>query len=333
MGFLFQAESLNKLFDRLGEAYRIFAPAVFSGGSPFSDADMVRYGTVTSIEQVVFDRKSQYSFKEALMPITQSLFFFTEDEMKEADPPRKGTVVFARHCDLHALKRLDDLYLRNGPPDPYYQRMRERTRFVLLGCAAPFEGCFCGVMGTNRSEDYDAALEPVDGGYAVDCKAPDWAGLFASFGPETREVIPSFTEVSNADVRLPGERFSQDPITLPLWDEYDGRCISCGRCTFACPTCTCYTMQDLFYSDNGRVGERRRVWASCMVDGFTDVAGGGAYRQKNSQRMRFKTLHKIVDHKKRFGRYMCVGCGRCDGVCPEYISFARAISALEEAVR
>ena len=28
------------------------------------------------------------------------------------------------------------------------------------------------------------------------------------------------------------------------------------------------------YSENGRAGERRRVWASCMVDGFTDVAGG-----------------------------------------------------------
>ena len=71
----------------------------------------------------------------------------------------------------------------------------------------------------------------------------------------------------------------------------------CGRNTIAaastvrrhdcfCPTCTCFTMQDLFYSENGKVGERRRIWASCMVDGFTDVAGGGSYRKKNGERIR-----------------------------------------------
>ena len=57
-------------------------------------------------------------------------------------------------------------------------------------------------------------------------------------------------------------------------------------------------MQDIFYRDNGKAGERRRVQASCMVDGFTDVAGGGSYRQKIGDRMRFKTLHKVYDYKK-----------------------------------
>ena len=66
-----------------------------------------------------------------------------------------------------------------------------------------------------------------------------------------------------------------------------------------------------------------------MVDGFTDVAGGGCYRQKNGQRMRFKALHKVLDYKQRFGYHMCVGCGRCDDVCPEYISFSHIINKLD----
>ena len=111
----------------------------------------------------------------------------------------------------------------------------------------------------------------------------------------------------------------------PLWDEYTVRCINCGRCNFVCPTCTCYTMQDVYYTDNGKVGERRRVGASCMVDGYTNVAGGGQYRRTNGERMRFKVLHKIVDFRKRFGYDMCVGCGRCDDVCPEYISYTNII--------
>ncbi len=48
--------------------------------------------------------------------------------------------------------------------------------------------------------------------------------------------------------------------------------------------------------------------------------------------MRFKTLHKVFDYRARFGENMCVGCGRCDDVCPEYISFSRIINRLGEAM-
>ncbi|MCC8177608.1 MAG: 4Fe-4S dicluster domain-containing protein [Cloacibacillus sp.] len=73
--------------------------------------------------------------------------------------------------------------------------------------------------------------------------------------------------------------------------------------------------------------------ASCMADGFTDVAGGGSYRKKSGERMRFKTLHKIYDFKERFGYQMCVGCERCDDACPEYISFSHCINRLAEAIK
>ena len=79
----------------------------------------------------------------------------------------------------------------------------------------------------------------------------------------------------------------------------------------------CFTVQDVFYTDNGKVGERRRVNASCMVDGYTDVAGGLQFRKKNGERMRFKVLHKVYDFRKSFGYDMCVGCGHCDTVCPD----------------
>ena len=49
--------------------------------------------------------------------------------------------------------------------------------------------------------------------------------------------------------------------------------------------------------------------------------------------MRFKVLHKISDFKKRFGYQMCVGCGRCDDICPEYISFSNIINKVNDAVK
>ena len=47
--------------------------------------------------------------------------------------------------------------------------------------------------------------------------------------------------------------------------------------------------------------------------------------------MRVKVLHKIVDYRKRFGYDMCVGCGRCDDVCPEYISYTNIIGKVFDA--
>ena len=75
---------------------------------------------------------------------------------------------------------------------------------------------------------------------------------------------------------MPENIDSNEMIGNSIWDEYDTRCIGCGRCNFVCPTCSCFTMQDIFYKENENVGERRRVWASCQVDGYTDIAGGNS---------------------------------------------------------
>ena len=48
--------------------------------------------------------------------------------------------------------------------------------------------------------------------------------------------------------------------------------------------------------------------------------------------MRFKVMHKIHDFNKRFGYHMCVGCGRCDDACPQYISFSECIDKINNIV-
>lgn len=337
MGYILSKDGLNKILSTLSKEYLIFAPKIFENGNKFSDLPLVRYGAVNTIDEIVFDAKSSNSFKEAFLPITQTLFFFTEDEVKEAGnhlAAQKGAVVFLRSCDIHALKRLDEIYLHNGEADYYYKRVRENIRFILLPCKESFDSCFCVDMKSNKTESYDASIEiDSENNFRIDCKNAGWDWLFKDIAQKTLPVTPSFVTETKTTVSVPEQLSAAQVTALGFWAEYDGRCINCGRCTFSCPTCTCYTMQDLFYSDNGRAGERRRVWASCMVDGFTDVAGGSSYRKKNGERMRFKTSHKILDFKQRFGYTMCVGCGRCDDICPEYISFSRIINRLSGEVK
>lgn len=331
MGYRLTRDDFAQVIRRLSGQYRIYAPVLKKGAGRFTDTDVVRYDFVTDADEIELTKKSDYAFKEFLTPLSETLFYFTESKVTEAELPDTPVLIFLRSCDMHAIKRLDQVYLQNGSmPDWFYNRRRELVKFVLIGCSHSYENCFCVSMGSNIAPDgYVFSVDVSDGG--VLCDVPD-AAFDSFFAAGTQqEVVPSHVTENETKVTVP-ENIPLSIFKDPLWDEYTTRCIGCGRCNFVCPTCTCYTMQDVYYTDNGRVGERRRVGASCMVDGFTNVAGGGQYRKTQGERMRFKVLHKISDHKKRFGVNMCVGCGRCDDVCPEYISYSNIINKVNDAV-
>lgn len=330
MGYKLNKKAINDIFQDLSKEYVIYAPKLFEGEGSFSDTDRVRYGEIKTIDEIVFDKKAEYSHKEVLIPISETLFFFTEDSIKEADGRKKGAIVFLRSCDLHAVKRTDDIYLKNGQEDYYYKRIRENTKFILIGCENSFDNCFCVSMGTNTTDEYNAYLKVIGDSVYVDVKDSEFEKIFGA--NEEVEVKPDFVDGNNVSVSVP-ENISLDVMKSEMWKEYSSRCIACGRCNFVCPTCTCFTMQDIFYTDNGKAGERRRVWASCHVDGFTNMAGGHSFRLDKGQRMRFKVLHKVYDYKKKWGYHMCVGCGRCDDICPEYISFSNCINKLKDGMK
>lgn len=326
MGYQLSKEKANEIFHQWSEKYDIFAPVVKEGEGCFSDTDIIRYEKVSCLDEIEWNKKSDYSFKEILLAINETLFYFTEDQTIVPKGPEKEILIFLRSCDLHAVKRLDEIYLKNGFEDFYYARVRERAKFVLMGCESTCQSGFCVSMGTNKSDNYDAYIKVTDDAVTMDLK---WDELKAAVEPqaEAADVTPDYVTENKEKVTLP-KNLSNESFTKEIWKEYGERCIKCGRCNFVCPTCTCFTMQDIFYKDNAKVGERRRVWASCQIDGYTEMAGGHGFRKSQGDRMRFKVMHKIYDYEKRFGYPMCVGCGRCDDVCPEYISYSNCVNRL-----
>ena len=229
MGFQVTGQQLDRLFRSWRAQYHLYAPRRFPGGGRFSDTDCIRYGRVDRVDEIVFDKKSEYSFKEVLTPVSQTLFFFTEGETKEADPPAKGAVVFLRSCDLHALRRLDGIYLHNGPADYYYQRLRANLKVVLMGCARSFDNCFCVSMGTNVSSQYDMSIDPQpDGTYLVDCREEEWARQLEKEACPRREVVPAHVEENPVAVRIP-DNLGAQVAQSAMWKEYDSRFINCGR--------------------------------------------------------------------------------------------------------
>jgi len=77
-GFIFLSGGFNEVVRNLHSKYRIYAPVLKVGEGRFTDTDVVRYEFVNEAADIEWEKKSDYSFKEILTPLSQTLFFFTE---------------------------------------------------------------------------------------------------------------------------------------------------------------------------------------------------------------------------------------------------------------
>lgn len=333
MGLRMNYEEFNNALDELSRNYKIYAPINLNGKGRFSGDDVIGYGEIDKIEDAVFDKKSYYSPKEIVFPIRQTLFYFTEDEIKEPEIDEKKIIVLLRPCDINGIERLDTIFLDNGEhQDVYYKKLRGKVKFFMIECTEGFDTCFCVAMKANKTDNYSVAMRVRQDEIYLDIKDGELEEYFNELDSNI-DFKPDYIEKNKIEVNVPDpEKLTIEIFENEVWKEYDERCIACGRCNTSCITCSCFTMQDVFYDQNNKVGERRRAWTGCHVDGFTDMAGGHRFRQKNGDRMRFKTMHKISDFHRRFGCFMTVGCGRCDDVCPQYISLSKCINKLYEIV-
>lgn len=335
MAYNLTKENFNQILSQLSNNYQIYAPVRKKNKGTFSANDLITYDLVSSLEEIELEEKSKYSAKEIVFPIRETLFNFIDGEQKVEAEKDEKYIIFLRPCDRNAFKRLDKIFLENGPEeDIYYKRLREKVKFFVIECTEGFDSCFCVAMDSNQVErdDYSAFLR--FGRDEVSLTVNDQE-LKADYfnGAEEIDFEPQFIKENKTKVNLPDrDKITNEIFEHELWQEYSSRCIACGRCNTSCPTCSCFTVKDILYDENKKSGERFRRWAGCHIDGFTEMAGGHKFREEHGDRMRYKTMHKVYDFAERFGFNMCVGCGRCDDVCPEYISFSKCINKISKII-
>lgn len=333
MGVRLSKSEFNVFLSNLSKNFRLFAPVNQEGKGKFAETDVISYGEIEKLEDIILNEKSYFSPKEIFYPVRETLFYFKGNTIEMPEFKEKPLILFLRPCDLNGIKKLDTIFLKNGKEaDLYYERRRKQIKFFMIECREGFDSCFCVSMGSNSSHQYDVTLRFDSDEVLLKIVDED---LVPYLGRETQtfDFEPEFVTENKVKVAIPPvDAVRKEHFNHEIWKEYAGRCIACGRCNTSCITCSCFTMQDVALSDDKTLGERRRVWAGCHVDGFTDMAGGHGFRNNNGDRMRFKTMHKVNDFYKRFDEHMCVGCGRCDDVCPEYISFSKCINKLTQIV-
>lgn len=332
-----KAAEMDQLFARLEETYVIYAPVRIPAGGRYAGEDSILYKQVHAYKEIEFRERSTYPMKEVITPITQTLFYFTEDEFRESKlEDDRDLLVFGRACDINAMKIQDQIYLENGNvEDPFYQRRREKVKFALMECQEQFDGCFCCSAGSNVTDLHSIAVSFGEDEAFVEVEDEDGFGTYLEGYEESGYEI-TFPAENELKVNFPVID-DLDMANLlkshPMWEEFESRCIACGACTVACSTCTCFETTDIVYTQNGKVGERRRTCSSCMVDGFDEVAGGACFRKTTAEKYRYKILHKVYGHDARFHTGpMCVGCGRCSARCPQLIGYPETLNKLSKAI-
>jgi formate hydrogenlyase subunit 6/NADH:ubiquinone oxidoreductase subunit I len=131
--------------------------------------------------------------------------------------------------------------------------------------------------------------------------------------------------IRSAIARIQG-RMGAAALADAEWQELGPSCFACTGCTSLCPTCSCYTIED---ESRGEGFERRRLWDSCLLEGFQREASGHHPAPQAGDRVRRFWTHKLGEEFEReLGRLGCVGCGRCDVTCPGQIGAQSVLGRL-----
>jgi ferredoxin len=256
-------------------------------------------------------------------------------------------ILGVRACDLAGLAVQDRVFLRDRFPDPAYATRRERLFLIAVGCTRAVATCFCDAMETGPQpwrdprSAYDIALTELDGGFLARAGSEAGEALLVELAAGERDELRAREEAAYAACaasqhrRLPPAAEVRELLFAnldhPRWDDVARRCLSCGNCTMACPTCFCHDVRDEPALDLlGSV--RVREWSSCFDLAHAQVHGLN-FRPHLRERYRQWLTHKLASWVDQFDSSGCVGCGRCITWCPVGIDLTEEVAAIEATSR
>jgi ferredoxin len=318
----------------LSDAYRLFGPVL--------EKTFYNFKELGREQKPDFDyQNTRLSVKSIVFPQSEDMLTYSLDEseenhhiMKEAPKDYSPRAVLGvRPCDAAAIELVGLNFDTSEYKDPYWLNLYNATTLVGLACNTPCSTCFCTTTGCGPFSEKGLDILLVDSGsdYIVKVltekgeklvQSADWK---ESDGSEDQiEALKQKAEehiVSQIDTSRLADLDTLDLHGADFWEDISFACINCGTCTYVCPTCWCFDIQDEVV---GKSGKRIRNWESCMFPIFTVHTTGHNPRDTKLSRVRQRFMHKLKYFVDKYQQgIMCVGCGRCVRQCPVNIDIRR----------
>lgn len=268
-----------------------------------------------------------------------------ETWQEESTPPPRYAFIGVRACELHAIQIQDRVFMGGTYQDPVYAGNRADNFIVAVNCGQAAKTCFCTSMNTGPKvgAGHDLALtEIIDGDthyFVAEAGSEKGAGVLAEIPsrPALEADMAAAAARTEKAVKEMGRSVDMTDIKDLLYRNYDNerwaalekRCLACGNCTMACPTCFCSKVEDT--TDlSGEHAQRWKSWDSCFTMDFSYIHGGSV-RPSIKSRYRQWLTHKLATWIDQFGSSGCVGCGRCVTWCPVGIDLTQEVKAIRES--
>jgi sulfhydrogenase subunit beta (sulfur reductase) len=330
--------------DKAAQSYRLFGPV--------KDAEFHNFKELTKGQAPDLScLNTRLSPKSIIYPQSEPLLEYSLDPSREDHHIMKEVnadyspraVIGIRPCDAKAFVLVGHNFDTPEYKDPYWIKAYEATTLVGLACDSPCSSCFCTTAGCgpfheegldvllmDTGEEYLAKILTDKGQKLLQAAGWDTAADAAAAGQQLDAMKQEAESKISAFVAT--DRLKQIDTTelyhAPFWEEVSFSCINCGTCTFVCPTCWCFDIQD---ENRGKSGQRMRNWDSCMYPLFTMHGSGHNPRGTKLHRVRQRFMHKLKYYVDKYDvGIQCVGCGRCVRSCPVNIDIRRVCDMMNE---
>jgi sulfhydrogenase subunit beta (sulfur reductase) len=326
---MFAKEEWTKALQGMKKAYKIFVPV--------KDGDFHNFEPLAKGKEPDFHyQNTRLSPKSLVYPQSERMFEYSLDEkdpqahiLKESPKDYSPQAIVAiRPCDAQAFQIVKVNFDNPEFKDPWWVKHFESTTLIGLGCNEPCPTCFCTSAGGGPFEKagLDALLYDLGDQFLVEALTEKGEAFLAKTegGRPADETARKEAEglASGAHDKVSGrvsterlkEKIVLDLFNAPFWEDVAFSCINCGTCTFLCPTCWCFDIQDEVYD---KAGDRIRNWDSCMFPLFTLHGSGHNPRDQKVKRVRQRFMHKLKYYVDKYDDgIQCSGCGRCVRYCP-----------------
>jgi len=325
--------------EKLSGNYRLFGPV--------KDKDSHDFRELPKGKLPDFDfQNTRLPAKSLVYPQSEAMFEYTLDEsqpdhhvMKAVKKDYSPRAVFGiRPCDAKAFVLVRKNFDTPEYKDPYWIQAYEASTFVGLACDDPHGTCFCTSAGCGpfHEEGLDVLLADAGDHFLAKGLTEKGQNLLKAAGwtAETEADIEAMKKAAEGKISssVSTDKLEAKETTAlydaPFWEEQAFACLNCGTCTYSCPTCWCFDIQD---ENHKKSGIRMRNWDSCMFPLFTLHGTGHNPRGTKMHRLRQRFMHKLKYYVDKYGAgIQCVGCGRCVRLCPVNIDIRKICELMND---
>lgn len=348
--YLVSAGEIRQLAREFQETHEVYGPQRNAQtGQVFFD--LLAKGESPDLDAII----PSMPVKEILFPQMERILKYKVDAAAQAvtiekQVTEKPKVLFGlRPCDLAGILCLDRFFIGQEFVDDVYLTHRRQSILITNTCTQPFPQCFCVCTHTGPAADegFDLDLTQIADGYLVEVGSDKgqaiadercWQRAEGGHFEEKRAVIdqsislfPDLAKDNKAWISRAMNRITTGFVKHEIWEYIGEQCFECGACSFVCPSCSCFNIEDAKICDGEC--ERLRTRDSCSFEGYARMAGDHNPRKPVEDRRNKRFFCKLsYSQSKKYLRPGCVGCGRCQWVCPGDIGMPNVVQYIRREI-